>query len=152
MDVVANWMVAYPHISFSEYRCSNNTNKWMTFVFIIYKPIKNQFHMTIIAKLWPMKFVMCSWYHSHGILHWNNISNYEGSLDILETSPTKQWKLWKKNKWPNSTNGSPNVIMPWALNSCRRCKYIMIWILSLTCWWKSSKCWCLWTMNKTLCG
>ncbi len=72
-------MVAYPHVSSSEYWCSNNTNNWMTFMSIIYKPIKNQFHMTIIAKLWPMKFVMYNWYHSHGILCWNTISNYEGS-------------------------------------------------------------------------
>jgi hypothetical protein len=30
----------------------------MTFVFISYKPMENIFHMTIIAKLWPMKYVM----------------------------------------------------------------------------------------------
>ncbi len=58
MHVVTNWMVAYPHISSSECQCLKNTNKLMKFVFIKYKPIKNQFHMTIIVKLWPMKFVM----------------------------------------------------------------------------------------------
>jgi hypothetical protein len=30
----------------------------MTFVFIPYKPMENKFHMIIIAKLWPMKYVM----------------------------------------------------------------------------------------------
>jgi len=30
----------------------------MTSKFIPYKPMKNKFCMTIIAKLWPMKFVM----------------------------------------------------------------------------------------------
>jgi hypothetical protein len=30
----------------------------MTFVFIPYKPMENKFHMTIIVKLRPMKFVM----------------------------------------------------------------------------------------------
>ncbi len=30
----------------------------MKFVSILYEPKKNKLHMTIIAKLWPMKFVM----------------------------------------------------------------------------------------------
>jgi len=37
---------------------ANNISRWMTFVFIPYKPMENKFHMTIIAKLWPMKYVM----------------------------------------------------------------------------------------------
>jgi hypothetical protein len=31
-------------------------------MYIPYKPMKSKFHMTIIAKLWPMKFVM-SYFH-----------------------------------------------------------------------------------------
>jgi hypothetical protein len=40
------------------HQCSNNTSKWMTFMSIPYEPIKSRFCMTIIAKLWPMKFIM----------------------------------------------------------------------------------------------
>jgi hypothetical protein len=36
----------------------------MTSVFIPYEPMKNGFHMTIIAKLWPMKFVMLLYHHT----------------------------------------------------------------------------------------
>jgi hypothetical protein len=45
----------------------------MTFVSIPYEPMKNKFHMTIIAKLWPMKFVMqgcqCHFHTSKTYLH-----------------------------------------------------------------------------------
>jgi hypothetical protein len=37
---------------------SNITSRWMTSVSIPYEPMKNKFHTTIIAKLWPMKFMM----------------------------------------------------------------------------------------------
>jgi hypothetical protein len=30
----------------------------MTSMFIPYEPMKNKFYITIIAKLWPIKFVM----------------------------------------------------------------------------------------------
>jgi hypothetical protein len=40
------------------YRCSNNTSRWMTSMFISYKPMKNKFRMTIITKLWPIKFMI----------------------------------------------------------------------------------------------
>jgi len=30
----------------------------MTSMFIPYKPMKNKFHMTIITKLWPIKFMI----------------------------------------------------------------------------------------------
>jgi hypothetical protein len=36
-----------------------NTNRWMTSMFIPYEPMKNRFCKIIIAKSWPMKFVMC---------------------------------------------------------------------------------------------
>jgi hypothetical protein len=42
----------------ARYQCLNNTSKWMTFVFIPYEPMKSKFHTTIIAKSWPIKFVM----------------------------------------------------------------------------------------------
>ncbi len=41
------------------YWCSNNTSRWMTSMFIPYKPMKNKFHTTIIAKSLSGKFVMC---------------------------------------------------------------------------------------------
>jgi len=46
--------------------CSNSTSRVMTFVFVPYEPMKSKFCMTIIAKLWPMKFMMqgCQ-YHFH---------------------------------------------------------------------------------------
>jgi hypothetical protein len=40
------------------YQCSNNTSKWMAFVFIPCKPMKNGFGTTIITKSWCIKFVM----------------------------------------------------------------------------------------------
>jgi hypothetical protein len=42
----------------TQYQCSNNTSRWMTYVFISYKPMKSKFCTTIITKLWPIKFVM----------------------------------------------------------------------------------------------
>jgi hypothetical protein len=42
----------------TQYWCSNNINKWMTSMFILYKPMEIRLHMMIIAKLCPMKFVM----------------------------------------------------------------------------------------------
>jgi hypothetical protein len=33
----------------------------MTSMFIPYKPMKNNFHTTIIVELWSMKFVMMMW-------------------------------------------------------------------------------------------
>jgi hypothetical protein len=38
--------------------CSNNISRWMISMSIPYKPMKKKFHTTIIAKLWPMKFVI----------------------------------------------------------------------------------------------
>ncbi len=40
------------------HRCLNNTSSWMTSVSIPYEPMKRKFCMIIIAKLWPMKFMM----------------------------------------------------------------------------------------------
>jgi hypothetical protein len=70
------------------HRCSNNISRLMTFVFIPYGPMIFFFCMIIIAKLWPMKFVMqgCQ-YHFHTsktYLHlwtigsWINYQHYHG--------------------------------------------------------------------------
>jgi hypothetical protein len=67
--------------------CSNNTNKWMTFVFIPYKLWKTDFAWLLFFKSWPMKFVMqgqlvfknlhlllncCYHVHNHFHLHTQN--------------------------------------------------------------------------------
>jgi hypothetical protein len=35
----------------TRHQCSNNINKWMTFVFIMYEPLKNKFHTTLICQI-----------------------------------------------------------------------------------------------------
>jgi hypothetical protein len=47
----------------TKHQCSNSTSRWMTFVSISYEPMKSKFHMTIITKSWPMKFVMINLRH-----------------------------------------------------------------------------------------
>jgi hypothetical protein len=42
----------------TQHQCSNSKSRWMTFVFIPYKPIEIKFCTTIIAKLWPMKLII----------------------------------------------------------------------------------------------
>jgi len=53
----------------AQYQCSNNINRWITFMCIPHKPMKNKFHAIIIAKTWPIKFVM----HAHWTkwMHWS---------------------------------------------------------------------------------
>jgi hypothetical protein len=44
----------------------------MTFIFILYKPMESKFYTNIIAKLWPMKFVI----HPHYLINVHGITNY----------------------------------------------------------------------------
>ncbi len=62
------------------HQCSNNTNRWMTSMSSPYKLMKNTFCMTIIAKSWPMKFVM-KWY--------SNVMWDERKLVMNEGSPSQ---------------------------------------------------------------
>jgi hypothetical protein len=68
----------------TQHRCSNNTNRRTTFMSISYEPMKNKFRKTIIAKLWPMKFVMQSLIFAQSF-HLN-LSNFLIETCELQTS------------------------------------------------------------------
>ncbi len=75
------------------HQCSNNTNRWMTFVFIPHKPMKNIFRTTIIVKLWPMKFVMNATFFKMGNTHNINLVSYNNIYNGL-VSPSSCGGFW----------------------------------------------------------
>jgi hypothetical protein len=73
------------HMAFMFKQCTqhqglNNTDRCLTSVSIPYKPMKWKFCMNIIAKSWPMKFVMI-------IIHISSLTN-------LKEDPQLHVDLW----------------------------------------------------------
>ncbi len=105
----------------TKHQCSNSTSRWMTFVSISYEPMKSKFHLTIITKSWPMKFVMINLRHplwmtinfntyfnqtlTHGktwnFLIYDFISYIMTKVNMVQFHLFTRWHLdkWKFDTW-----------------------------------------------------
>jgi hypothetical protein len=64
----------------------------MTSMSILYEPMKNKFHTPIIAKLWPMKFVMYKFQNLAKIALWQHFMD-----TIMCYHPEYSTKSFRKN-------------------------------------------------------
>jgi hypothetical protein len=92
----------------TQHRCSNITSRWRTSTCIPHKPMKRKFHTTIIAKSWPMKFVMSK---CAPIVRWRQSKwlwcGAQGVNQKIKSHPKHNWISRENNKCKiyNNSNG-----------------------------------------------
>jgi hypothetical protein len=84
----------------SKHQCSYNVSRWMASMPIPYEPMKSKFHMTIIGKLWPVKFMM----HAIAAFMFGGKRSQATTFvtcawTILVENPLTRWKTFHKNDW-----------------------------------------------------
>ncbi len=85
------------HVTFVFKQCTNDTSRWMTFVFILNEPMESKFRTTIIAKLWPMKFLI----HPHYLIMFMELQTiirfwFHGCETFIHLCKSKAFVIHKK--------------------------------------------------------